>query len=104
MENKNKFKFYYALKIRGLKKFIENFNNSPEVQDCIKIIEQFQRGYTTGTTGDAIKNKSDKVVVEVNQIHKLTMTKLEIIFKQTKNLNIYFIILCKNVLEISWIW
>ena len=79
--------FYYAL---NQKKFIENFNNSPEVQDCIKIIEQFQRGYTTGTTGDAIKNKSDKVVVEVNQIHKLTMTKLETLFNTDEEFKYLF--------------
>ena len=69
--------FYYAL---NQKKFIDNFKNSPEVQDCIKIIDQFQKGYTIGTTGDAIKSKSDKVVVEVNQIHKLTMARLETLF------------------------
>ena len=58
----------------------------------IKIIEQFQRGYTTGTTGDAIKNKSDKVVVEVNQIHKLTMTKLETLFNTDEEFKYLFYI------------
>ena len=69
--------FYYAL---NQKKFVDNFKNSPEVQDCVEIIEQFQKGYTTGTTGDAIKSKSDQVVVEVNRVHKLTMARLETLF------------------------
>ena len=69
--------FYYAL---NQKKFIDNFKNSPEVQECVEIIEQFQKGYTTGTTGDAIKSKSDQVVVEVNRVHKLTMARLETLF------------------------
>ena len=79
--------FYYAL---NQKKFIDNFKNSEEVQDCIKIIEQFQKGYTTGTTGDAIKSKSDKVVVEVNQIHKLTMARLETLFNTDEEFKYLF--------------
>lgn len=79
--------FYYAL---NQKRFGDNFKNSSEVQNCIEIIESFQKGYTTGTTGDAIKNKSDKIVVEVNQIHKLTMDKLSVLFETDEDFKYEF--------------
>lgn len=79
--------FYYVL---NQSRFGDNFKNSTEVKDCIEIIDQFQKGYTTGTTADAIKTKSDKVVVEVNQIHKLTMEKLELLFNTDEDFKYEF--------------
>tara|TARA_B100000902_G_C27190533_1_gene853677 strand:- start:68 stop:1153 length:1086 start_codon:yes stop_codon:yes gene_type:complete len=77
--------FYAALD--GLK-----LDNTDEVKECLKLIEQFNRGITIGTTAQIIKDKSDKAVVEADKIHKQLMKKLSELFQSSPEFKKAFIL------------
>jgi hypothetical protein len=59
---------------------LEGLDTTPEVQDCLKLVQDFNRGLTIGTTAKVIKDKTDDAVVEANKVHKELMRKLEDLF------------------------
>ena len=65
--------------------------NTPEVKDCISLIEKFSRGITIGTTASVIKNKTDDAVVDANRVHKELMNKLGVMFEKNSKFKFEFV-------------
>ena len=59
---------------------LSGLDNTPEVKECLNLIQKFSRGLTIGTTAEVIKTRSDNAVVEANSVHKELMRKLSNLF------------------------